>query len=186
MNNSKRQKTKTNAKKYFYRVVKNLYLKCRNADDKKKLILGGIVVCFISMVGVYFLNSNHKADAVVSEEAMSTFSNLLDNSKGEPVKSLSRDELAIKVYNCTKIKGLAANAQLAFKDKGYTRIDTGSSEELKKSKIYIRSEEAKLFIENDFDIDNIEVGIPTKYDAEEQYDVVIVLGKDYKKIGEMQ
>ena len=186
MSNSNKHNYITNAKKHINIVLKNIYLKCSSTLDKRKIVIMGLVICFISGVGVYLLNSKNKANAVVSEEAMKTFSSLLDNSKGEETNSFSRDELTIKVYNCTKIKGLAADVQLSLYDKGYSRIDTGSSNELKKTKLYIKNEQCGIFIKDDFEIESIEVGIPIKYDAEQQYDIVILLGKDYKKIGEIQ
>lgn len=186
MSNSRKQKNKTNVKEYLNGMIKYLYVKCRGTIDKKKIIIAGLIICFISGIGIYFLYSGKKANAVVSEEAMNTFNNLLDNVQGTKIDSLSRDELAIKVYNCTKIKGLANDAKMSLDSKGYIRVDTGSSNELKKTKIYIKSEQSRIFIKNDLNIDNIEVEIPTKYDPEKQYDVVILLGKDYKKIGETQ
>ena len=186
MSNSNRATYITNAKNSVNRIAKNLYLKCKITLDKKRLMLVGLVICLIVGIGTYFLSFKNKANAIVSEDAMKTFNNLLDNTKGEKINVLSRSELAIKVYNCTKIKGLAADVQLNLYDKGYIRIDTGSSNELNKTKIYIRNDQCGIYIKNDFNIDSIEVGIPTKYDTEQQYDIVILLGKDYKKIGEAQ
>lgn len=186
MSNSNKSIYITNAKKYFNKILSYVCLRLKGALHKKKIIVVSLVICLIGGIGIYFLIFKNKANAIVSEDAMKTFNNILDNTKGETINALSRSELTIKVYNCTKIKGLASEVQLNLYDKGYKRIEIGSSGELKKTKIYIKNDQSGIFIKNDFDIDKVEVGIPNKYDSEQQYDIIILLGKDYKKIGEAQ
>lgn len=41
-------------------------------------------------------------------------------------------------------------------------------------------------MENDLKIENIKKGISAKYDGNGTYDVVILLGKDFKNFGEMK
>ena len=88
--------------------------------------------------------------------------------------------------NCTKINGLAANVQKQLNENGYDKVDVGNGDPREKSEILIKDESSRAFMENDLKIDNIKKGISSKYDGNGNYDVVILLGKDFKNFGEMK
>lgn len=102
------------------------------------------------------------------------------------IPSLAREELSIKVLNCTKINGLAGNVQKQLSENGYPKVDVGNGESREESQILIKDESSRAFMENDLKIKDIKKGIPSKYDSNGTYDVVILLGKDFKNFGEMQ
>lgn len=106
-----------------------------------------------------------------------------DSKEGSPSK-ISRNDLSIKVLNCTKINGLAGIVEKELKEKGYSKVDIGNGVERATSQILIREESARGFMENDMNIKDIEEGIPSKYDKNNSYNVIIFLGKDYKDFGE--
>lgn len=102
------------------------------------------------------------------------------------IPSAAREDLSIKVLNCTKINGLAANVQKQLNENGYDKVDVGNGDPREKSEILIKDESSRAFMENDLKIDNIKKGISSKYDGNGTYDVVILLGKDFKNFGEMK
>lgn len=102
------------------------------------------------------------------------------------IPSAARGDLSIKVLNCTKINGLAANVQKQLNENGYDKVDVGNGDPREKSEILIKDESSRAFMENDLKIDNIKKGISSKYDGNGTYDVVILLGKDFKNFGEMK
>ncbi|MDU0946747.1 MAG: LCP family protein, partial [Anaerococcus vaginalis] len=102
------------------------------------------------------------------------------------IPSAARGDLSIKVLNCTKINGLAANVQKQLNENGYDKVDVGNGDPREKSEILIKDESSRAFMENDLKIENIKKGISSKYDGNGTYDVVILLGKDFKNFGEMK
>ena len=102
------------------------------------------------------------------------------------IPSAARGDLSIKVLNCTKINGLAANVQKQLNENGYDKVDVGNGDPREKSEILIKDESSRAFMENDLKIESIKKGISSKYDGNGTYDVVILLGKDFKNFGEMK
>lgn len=100
------------------------------------------------------------------------------------IPSMAREDLSIKVLNCTKIKGLAAGVQSELNENGYPKVDIGNGEERETSQVLIRNESSRTFMENDLRIKDIKKGIPSKYDSDNNYDIIIFLGKDFKNFGE--
>ena len=90
----------------------------------------------------------------------------------------------ILIENATKINGLANRGKTALQVFGLTNKDTGNAAGLQeKSVIYTNDNDLKRLMKSEMgDIEKIE-DKPNKSEYE-QYDVVIVLGKDYKKLGE--
>ncbi len=81
---------------------------------------------------------------------------------------------------------LFANVQKQLNENGYDKVDVGNGDSREKSEILIKDESSRAFMENDLKIDNIKKGISSKYDGNGNYDVVILLGKDFKNFGEMK
>lgn len=96
--------------------------------------------------------------------------------------NISKDDIKIKLLNGTKINGLAAKAMQQLKNAGYSKIDTGNTEVTEKS-IILYSDSDKLKIVNqDLNIKNDDKkDTRTEY---KDYDVIIILGKDYASLGE--
>lgn len=103
------------------------------------------------------------------------------NDSISTVANLAKKDIAIKVVNCTKIKGLAAGVEKDLQDKGYSKITIGNGKsEYSKSEIMVKEDKYKAFLDNDIKIKNYKA-FP---EDEKEYDVIIMLGKDYKKFGE--
>lgn len=103
------------------------------------------------------------------------------NDSISTVTNVAKKDITIKVLNCTKIRGLAADMQKTLQDKGYSKITIGNGKsEYSKSEIMVKEDKYKAFLDNDVKIKNYK-DFP---EDEEEYDVIIMLGKDYKKFGE--
>ncbi len=92
--------------------------------------------------------------------------------------------IKIKIINCTKIKGLAAEVKTKLEKLGYTNISITGTNEFEKTEIYFNNEKYKELILEDFGSYKIGSNMPSRFDENNEYDVVIALGKDYKKVGE--
>lgn len=125
-------------------------------------------------------------DEKATKELKSELNNSDLSGRKNVIPSLAREELSIKVLNCTKINGLAANVQKELNENGYPKVDVGNGESRETSQILIKDESSRVFMENDLKIKDIKKGIPSKYDSNGNYDVIILLGKDFKNFGEMQ
>ena len=94
----------------------------------------------------------------------------------------SKDDIRIKILNGTKISGLAAKAKSELNKAGYTKIDTGNTELNDKSIILANDKDKLKTIEEDLNIKNSdEKENRTEYN---DYDVIIILGKDFTTFGE--
>lgn len=95
---------------------------------------------------------------------------------------ISKDSIKIKILNATKINGLAAGLKTSMSNLGYTKIDTGNTELDDKTTILTNNKSMLKTIQKDLDIKRSE----KKDDKDEyrDYDVIIILGKDFKKFGE--
>ncbi len=97
------------------------------------------------------------------------------------VSSTSKSDIRIKVLNATKINGLAAKVMKQLSNDGYTKIDTGNIELSDKSSILANDSDKSNIIKQDLNIKDIE----KKENKPEynDYDVIIILGKDYEEFG---
>lgn len=96
--------------------------------------------------------------------------------------SVSRDNIKIKILNATKINGLAAELKTSMNNQGYTKIDTGNTNLSDKTIILTNNKSMLKTIQKDLDIRNN--GKKEDKEGYQDYDVVIILGKDFKKFGE--
>ncbi|WP_315073404.1 LCP family protein [uncultured Clostridium sp.] len=105
---------------------------------------------------------------------------LPSNSKSL-ASSTSKSDIRIKILNATKINGLAAKVMKQLSNDGYTKIDTGNIELSDKSSILANDSDKSNIIKQDLNIKNIE----KKENKPEynDYDVIIILGKDYEEFG---
>ena len=107
-------------------------------------------------------------------------------SSSPPSKNLSadvsKDNIRIKILNATKINGLAAKEMKELNNAGYTKIDTGNTELSDKSVILANDKDKLKIIKQDLNIKNSD----QKEDKEEynDYDVIIILGKDFTTLEE--
>ncbi|MGG5462765.1 LCP family protein [Clostridium sp. B9] len=127
---------------------------------------------------------------IEDEKATQELRNELNSSdlsgRKNVIPSMAREDLSIKVLNCTKINGLAGGVQKELNENGYPKVDVGNGEERDTSQILIRNESSRTFMENDLRIEDIKKGIPSKYDSDNNYDIIIFLGKDFKNFGETE
>jgi len=97
--------------------------------------------------------------------------------------STSKKDAKIMVLNGTKIEGLASRAKTALEVFGWSKIDTGNTDPHAKSIIQTDDSEIKAVLTS-------EMGEITKFEEKpkdskyKDYGVVIVIGTDYKKLGE--
>ena len=96
--------------------------------------------------------------------------------------SVSKDNIKIKILNATKINGLASELKISMNNLGYTKVDTGNTELSDKTVILSNNKNMLKTIEKDLDIKN--KGKKDDKPEYNDYDVVIILGKDFKKFGE--
>lgn len=95
---------------------------------------------------------------------------------------ISKDSIKIKILNATKINGLAAGLKTSMSNLGYTKIDTGNTELDDKTTILTNNKSMLKTIQKDLDIKRS--GKKDDKDEYRDYDVIIILGKDFKKFGE--
>jgi LCP family protein required for cell wall assembly len=95
--------------------------------------------------------------------------------------NVSKDDIRIKILNGTKINGLAAKAMKELNNSGYTKIDTGNTELSDKSIILANDSNKLKTIKQDLNIKNSDKKENnTEYN---DYDVIIILGKDFTTFG---
>ena len=92
--------------------------------------------------------------------------------------TLDKSNLKLQVLNCTPATGLAANYSTAIDEKEYKKVEIGNGKKLLKSKIVTYGVDSKYdsIIKSEFEINNIE-RVPEK---EGNFDIIIMLGEDYK------
>lgn len=121
---------------------------------------------------------NNLSYVVYDRKANADIINALKNP-GSNLTKIDRENLNIKMYNATKINGLAASYEIDLRNLGYEKIDTGNVELRDKSVIMVNDDNIKNMFKNDF-------SAITKYDKIDpnlntgNYDIIIVLGKDAK------
>ncbi|NFO03861.1 LytR family transcriptional regulator [Clostridium botulinum] len=101
------------------------------------------------------------------------------SSTGKGTEDISKSDITIKIFNGTKITGLAATLRDELTKTGYTRVDVGNIQERKDSLILTNNENIASKVESSVGISKIEKK-PDKPEYKD-YDVVIILGKDFKK-----
>lgn len=105
---------------------------------------------------------------------------MLASSKASSASSMSKSDIRIKVLNATKIDNLASSAKEELKSKGYKNIDTGNTETTNKSVIMSNNKSVLESVKSDINISKTDS--KSKNSEYDDYDAVIVLGKDYKKL----
>ncbi|AWK50766.1 LytR family transcriptional regulator [Clostridium beijerinckii] len=110
-------------------------------------------------------------------------SSLSSSSSSENASvNTSKDDIRIKILNGTKINGLAAKATKELNNAGYSKIDTGNAELSDKSIILANDSDKLKTVKQDLNIKNSDKKEnKTEYN---DYDVIIILGKDFKTFGE--
>ena len=121
---------------------------------------------------VFDKNSNKD---IISQLASSEVSSQSENG-------ISRENIKIKILNATKINGLASELKINMNNLGYTKIDTGNTELSDKTVILSNNKNMLKTISKDLDIKNS--GKKDDKAEYKDYDVIIILGKDFKKFGE--
>ena len=96
------------------------------------------------------------------------------------ITSINKEELNVLVLNGTKIDGLASSARDNLLSLGYANIEVGNTDNVEKSVIQSDNKELKDLLKNDTGIQKVEKIGKSEY---KQYDVVILLGKDYNLFG---
>lgn len=96
------------------------------------------------------------------------------------ITSINKEELNVLVLNGTKIDGLASSARDSLLSLGYANIEVGNTDNVEKSVIQSDNKELKDLLKNDTGIQKFEKIGKSEY---KQYDVVILLGKDYNLFG---
>lgn len=94
----------------------------------------------------------------------------------------TKKNLRVKVLNGTRINGLASSCAKELEKKGYKNIVIGNAYETSKSEIQLKDNQLKSLITNDIKIEKV----TSIYSKDESSDIIIILGKDYKKFGEEQ
>ena len=119
-------------------------------------------------------DKNSNKDIISSLSSASISKNISVNT--------SKDDIRIKILNGTKINGLAAKAMEELNNAGYTKIDTGNAEISDKSIILANDSDKLNTINQDLNIKNSD----KKENKREynDYDVIIILGKDFTTFGE--
>ena len=112
---------------------------------------------------------------------------LLDSLSTGQVTSLSDSEdikdYSIMVLNGTKINGLAGRVKTQLQVFGLNNVDTGNTDISDKTIVQTNNKDIKKALKNNMSgIDKFEsLSDDSKYSS---YDAVIIIGKDYKKLGE--
>ncbi|MFA6939697.1 MAG: LCP family protein [Clostridiaceae bacterium] len=119
---------------------------------------------------IYEPDKNKEILAPFREEGIGTSEN----------KTLSIDKKTVKVMieNGTGTQGLAADVKEKLENKGYKNVTTGNAAAAETSKVtaYNMDEDINLILADEFGISNVDV----LQSSNSQYDIVIILGSDYK------
>lgn len=119
-------------------------------------------------------NKNENKDIISSLSSSSASRNLSLN--------VSKGDIRIKILNATKISGLAAKEMKELSNVGYTNIDTGNTELSDKSIILANDKDKLKTIMQDLNIKNTDQ--KDNKSEYEDYDVIIILGKDFASLVE--
>ncbi|WP_026886244.1 LCP family protein [Clostridium beijerinckii] len=103
------------------------------------------------------------------------------STSNKSTEGAAKDDIRIKVLNATKINGLASKVAKELNSAGYTKIDTGNTELSDKSEILTNDADKLKTIKQDLNIkENYEKENKKEY---KDYDVIIILGKDFETFG---
>lgn len=107
----------------------------------------------------------------------------LHTGSGASASKVDKGKANVLVLNGTKINGLAGEVKTDLEAAGWKKVDAGNGDPTEKSIIKTDDKKIKEAINSDLSKIKKSDKKPngTKY---EQYDVVIVIGNDYKKLGE--
>ena len=96
---------------------------------------------------------------------------------------IKKEHVKILLLNGTKINGLASQVKGDLNVAGWTRVDTGNANPAQKSEIMTNDDDIKTLL--NADMPKVKKS-SNKPDDERyaSYDVVVILGNDYKKLGE--
>ncbi|WP_294372095.1 LCP family protein [uncultured Clostridium sp.] len=109
-------------------------------------------------------------------------SQLSSSGSSNSESNISKSDIKIKILNATKINGLAGELKNTMNNLGYSKVDTGNTEISDKTVIITDNQKMLKTIQSDLDIKNSsKKGNKEEY---KDYDVIIILGKDFKRFGE--
>jgi len=119
------------------------------------------------------LESLHSGEVTLNTES--------DSGDNVATPAINKANLKVMVLNGTKINGLAGGLQTELYDLGYGVVETGNAEPQDKSIIMTENKEIKDLLKTETGIKKFGKISGSDY---KNYDVVIVLGKDYDLFGE--
>lgn len=100
-----------------------------------------------------------------------------------PTPSIAKDKIKIKVLNGSGIKGKALVVKEILESKGYQEILTGNADSFDYKTTEIKAKKNQLFLINAFKNDLKDYSTATiseELDAQENADVIIIIGQDFK------
>lgn len=159
--------------KYGTSFLTSSGIQMKTLEGTPKMIKGQSYFVFEKSKNKELLNSLESGKIDASESGNSQSSNNLLNLKKTP----------ILVLNGTKINGLAGRVKNQLQVLGWENIDTGNIEITDKTVVKTNDKNIKNALKNQISgIDKFEeMDDDSKYSS---YDVVIIVGKNYKKLGE--
>ncbi|MBK1811334.1 LCP family protein [Clostridium sp. YIM B02505] len=114
---------------------------------------------------------------IYDKEANSDIIALISGQKvNEPNGGVLKSSLKIKVLNATKVQGLASKCMKDLETKGYKNIEIGNTKESSKSEVQLKDQKLKDIVSSDININKFS----TIGKNDENFDIIIILGKDYK------
>ncbi|GFP77251.1 LCP family protein [Clostridium fungisolvens] len=114
---------------------------------------------------------------IYDKEANSDIIGLISGQKvTESNGGVPKSSLKIKILNATKVQGLASKCMKDLEAKGYKDIEIGNAKEANKSEVQLSNQNLKNTISNDININKFS----TLGKNDENFDIIIILGKDYK------
>ncbi|GKU23408.1 LCP family protein [Clostridium folliculivorans] len=114
---------------------------------------------------------------IYDKEANSDIIALISGQKvTESNGDVPKSSLKIKILNATKVQGLASKYMKDLEAKGYKDIEIGNTKEVSKSEVQLKDQSLKNTISSDININKFS----TLGKNDENFDIIIILGKDYK------
>ncbi|GFZ31145.1 transcriptional regulator [Clostridium zeae] len=114
---------------------------------------------------------------IYDKEANSDIISLISGQKvAESNGGVTKSSLKIKILNATKVQGLASKCMKDLEAKGYKGIEIGNTKEANKSEVQLSNQSLKNIISSDININKFS----TLGKNDENFDIIIILGKDYK------
>lgn len=114
---------------------------------------------------------------IYDKEANSDIIALISGEKvAVPDGGVTKSSLKIKILNATKVQGLASKYMKDLEAKGYKNIEIGNTKEASKSEVQLKDQNLKNTVSSDININKFS----TIGKNDENFDIIIILGKDYK------